>query len=205
MTKFKNWFEKKLIVGRIPDLDSYDKFIADNIDIIINVSDEHNHNMINAANVCGIRYFFFPMNEFSTNYDIGINSIYAALMVIYEAEFMNKKVYLHCHAGCNRSPTVQAAYYYMRTAKHLIEEKEFYPEIEKMFIDVEPIEVEYQEPKEIINNNRLLENIRQGYLPAQFKMEKFLHHCGAAFSEYFHNAVIPSLDSIKLKSKINRI
>ena len=35
------------------------------------------------------------------------------------AEKENKKVYLHCHAGVNRSKSVQAAYHFFRTGEHL--------------------------------------------------------------------------------------
>ena len=85
------------------------------------------------------------MNECSS--EIGLNSIYSALTILWNAEHSKSKVYLHCHAGINRSQTIGDAYYFMRTKTHR------------------------QRPNK---NNRLIENIEQGCLPAKNKIETFL-------------------------------
>lgn len=116
----------------------------------------------------GIRYFWFPMDEFSS--DIGLNSLFGALQILWIAEMSNKSVILHCHAGANRSPTVMEAYYFMRTKKHLIVEdsKEDVELFKQIFPNNDP---------DKWKNNRLLDNIDNGYLPALNKMEKFLKQC----------------------------
>ncbi len=83
--------------------------------------------------------------------DIGLNSIYGAMVVLFTAEKTNSKVYLHCHAGVNRSQTVRAAYYYLRTGHH------YDPEIKRGFI------------------NQLYANCTRGYLPPMAEMESFLN------------------------------
>ena len=121
MIKFKQWFKEKLVVGPYP-FDFYDednKFLLDEnkYDIIINVSDEFIYENFLFLKDKKIESFWFPMNEVKK--DVGLNSLYGAMNILHIAEEKNKCVYLHCHAGVNRSPTVQAAYYYMRTSTHI--------------------------------------------------------------------------------------
>lgn len=113
----------------------------------------------------GIKYFWFPMDEVSG--DIGLNSIFGALQILWIAEQEKARVILHCHAGANRSPTVMEAYYFMRTKKHLIREltEDKKESILKMFPDTD---------LSIFKNNRLLNNIEAGHLPSKNKMESFL-------------------------------
>ena len=134
--KFEEWFNKKLSVGRMPD----DFFELELYDFIINVSDEY---MPLRPDNC----FWFPMNE--RKKDIGLNSIYGALTILERAYKSNRSVYLHCHAGVNRSKTVAQCFYYNMTGKHL--------------------ESEY-------NNfyNVLHRNCAYGYLPNIVEMGKFL-------------------------------
>lgn len=163
--KFEEWFKTKLVVGRFPLPKEIEK---SDYKHIINVSDEFIIYCYESAIRSNISYFWFPMNECKE--DIGINSIYGALQILRLAEKKNEKVLLHCHAGVNRSPTVAAAYYFMRSKNHL--------------------------PKE---NNRMLNNIEAGYLPSIHRMESFLQKASEAF-EKEETMRGGYLDSCKLKS-----
>jgi hypothetical protein len=144
--KFKEWFDKKLVVGMFP-ITQNKHFDASKYDVVINVSDEFYFDVEQKLKAAGCNTYWFPMNECKR--DIGLNSIYGAMVVIYEAEKQNKTVYLHCHAGANRSPSVWAAYHYMRTGKH-----------------IEKIRSGYI--------NMLIANCSRGYLPPKAEMESFL-------------------------------
>ena len=141
---FIDWHSKKLVVGRYPD----EKFILKKYDVVINVSDELRFDIekMIKRKVCDT--YWFPMNE--KKRDIGLNSIYAAMVVLYESEKQNKKVYLHSHAGLNRSVTVACAYYYMRTGTHKEQSRNGYI-------------------------NPLIANCSRGYLPPKAEMESFLN------------------------------
>lgn len=160
--KFQEWFDKKLKVSRYPMPDEIKKSGAK---YVINVSCEY---ISSCQKVCmdnGIKYFWFPMDEVSG--DIGLNSLFGALQILWIAEQEKASVILHCHAGANRSPTVMEAYYFMRTKKHFIREItiESKERFEKMFPDSKNLERQ---------NNRLLNNIEAGHLPSKNKMETFL-------------------------------
>lgn len=133
--KFQEWFDNKLTVGKMPD-----DFFEDTYDYIINVSNEYQSLRPN-------NYFWFPMNECKR--DIGVNSIYGALIILEKAHTFNKSVYLHCHAGINRSQTVRCAFYYMKTGRH--------------------IELAYGS-----FTNVLIKNCSYGYLPNLIEMQNFL-------------------------------
>jgi protein tyrosine phosphatase len=145
--KFKDWFEKNLKVGRFPVPSEVEK---SEYEIYINVSDEHIHCNHIVAMRSNKFYYWFPMNE-KTN-DIGLNSIYGALQILYNAELENKKVFLHCHGGVNRSPTVMECYHYMRTGN---------------FME--------------LKNSRLMSNIESGHLPCLKHMKSFLTNAQRAF------------------------
>lgn len=119
-TKFVLWFNKNLIVSRYPVINEYDCMYKE-IDIIINVSDEHYNAYAAAVNERGKQYYWFPMSEVNKN--MGMHSIFGSLGVLYQAYHADQKVLLHCHAGANRSPTVQAAFYYLMVGQHLPDEK----------------------------------------------------------------------------------
>lgn len=138
--KFKEWFETKLRVGMFPDV-NYIR--SSDFSVYINVSDEYIHSLHHEAMQAGKHYYWFPMNE--TTGDMGLNSIYACMQIMYNAELENKKVYLHCHGGSNRSPTVKECYFYMRSG-------------------------EFMETK----NPRLISNIEKGRLPSIRQIKKFL-------------------------------
>lgn len=162
-----NWFDYKLKVDRYP-LPS--EIIESDYNYIINVSDEYIPSCLDAANKSNIKYFWFPINECTS--DMGLNSIYAAMQILYEAELENNKVLLHCHVGANRSPMIADCYYFMRTGKHRPKKKiskKLKEDFNKMF----------GKPKdyisEIDNMNYLEMNCYTKHLPPLEKMEIFLN------------------------------
>ena len=165
--KFKDWFKFKLHVNRFP-LPS--EIIESKYDYIINVSDEYIPQCYDAAVKSGIKYFWFPLSEISG--DMGINSIYGALQILFIAEQENASVLLHCHAGSNRSPTVANAYYFMRTKQH-----------NTILNDDSDDSINEWLGIKTKQNNRLLDNIQSGYLPAIRKFESFLIKCESQFNK----------------------
>lgn len=140
--KFDHWFTKKLTIGGYPVLVNKE-FLPMEQEYIINVSDEF-------YGVGGSKYYFwFPLNEWKR--DMGLNSIYGALIIMQMAEAAGDRVYLHCHSGSNRSWTVAAAYHYFRTGRHLVRETRSG------------------------DMNKLLQNCRAGYLPPQKEMEAWIN------------------------------
>ena len=144
--KFKQWFAEKVHVGQFP-IKQNEHFDATKYDIIINVSDEFYLDVEQHLKDKGCRTYWFPMNECKK--DIGLNSIYGAMVILFEAERLGNAVYLHCHAGINRSVSVACAYHYMRTGEHL-------ERIRGGFI------------------NMLVANCGRGYLPPKSELEQFL-------------------------------
>lgn len=175
MSKFKEWFTRNLIVGGFP-YENNSQFNVTEYDYVINVSDEYytNHHLLLIVN--NIMSFWFPMNECKK--DIGLNSIYGAMVILFQAEKNNCKVYLHCHAGVNRSQTVRAAYYYMRTGQH------YEAELRRGFI------------------NQLYANCSRGYLPPMAEMEKFLNEIGMKLNSDLQKRKLMGgmLDDIKINS-----
>lgn len=174
--KFTEWFTRKLVVTAFPELDA---IITSKYKYIINVSDEFSIACHETAMLRGIRYFWFPMNECVG--DMGLNSLYGALQILWIAEQEEASVLLHCHAGANRSPTVKEAYYFLRTKKHLeqmpFDEEDDRRVCEFLGIDM-PLPLERNR-----KNNRLIEKIRQGHLPAIAPMESFLSLCETQFKQ----------------------
>ncbi len=192
--KFEQWFISKLKVDRFPLPGEITK---SDYQYIINVSDEHIGYCMSAAAGKNIKYFWFPMSECSG--DIGLNSIYGALQILFIAEQEGAKVLLHCHAGVNRSGTVRDAYYFLRTKKHRA------PKI--LFLEVEEWLLNSQENTDNLThlnkkNNRLIENIEQGNLPSIRKMEKFLINCDIQFQKE-ETSKGGCLDWSKLKADIH--
>lgn len=169
MKKFKDWFDQNLLVGPYPKEIINVDFAK--IDVVINVSDSYFPQTIDFLKSKNqqIETHWFPMNE--AKKDIGLNSIFGALIIMHFAELANKRVYLHCHAGVNRSPTVSAAYYFLRTGS------------------------QYDDPKKSGYMNRLIANCHRGYLPPKHEMESFLN----ALSKKLSWNEIPSLDILKLE------
>jgi hypothetical protein len=194
MLKFNDWFKTKLIISRYP---LPNEIIKSKAKYIINVSDEYIQTNHLVCNDYDKFYFWFPMNECSS--DIGLNSIFGALQIMWIAEQEGASVILHCAAGANRSPTVAEAYYFMRTGKHLVRT------VDK---EIEDLNVIFENPEDltkVLKNNRLENNIYFGHLPATHKMETFLKECGKQFKlqnreNEFKTA--GNLEIIKLNSKI---
>lgn len=188
--KFNEWFTQKLIVNRFPLPHEIEKSY---VNYIINVSDEYIGSCYDAALKKGIKYFWFPMNECKG--DIGLNSLYGAMQILFEAEKEGATVLLHCHAGVNRSPTIRDAYYFLRSGKHREYEpfdEETEERLNEFFLDGKPSNTK---------RNRLLENIEQGHLPAIKQLESFLGHCVTQFKkEETHRG--GGLDWCKIQAKI---
>jgi len=106
------------------------------------------------------------MNELTSN--IGINSIYGALQILWLAEKENAKVNLHCHAGVNRSVTCADAYYFLRTGTHRIRKPDPRWEGYGYFGKAE--------------RNRLMYNC-EGHLMGLDKMEEFIKICATTFAQ----------------------
>ena len=146
--KFENWYKNKLKIRAYPNiLDLNNKYIIQDTEIIINVSDSIKPDIYNKIIKMGIEYFWFPMSESST--DMGLHSIYGACVVLRKAEIDSKTVLLHCHGGNNRSQTVAQAYYYLREKIHLTTEYKGF-------------------------QNQLVYNSETGHLPQLEKMNLFL-------------------------------
>lgn len=159
-TDAKKWFTENLRVTRFPTPEEITK---SDFDYIINVSDEFKPDCHLAATKCGKKYFWFPMNECTDN--IGVNSIYGALQILWIAEKENAKVNLHCHAGVNRSVTVSEAYYFMRTGEHKLATSKF----------------PHFQCEDFYRQNRLQGNCGRG-LPSIIKMETILKKCAIALT-----------------------
>lgn len=171
---FRHWFAENLIIGGFPYLVN-ERFEAKDFGYVINVSDEFYHLYQSKLLADRCQTFWFPMNE--SKKDVGLNSIYGAIRILWLAENQNKKVYLHCHAGINRSMTVRAAYYFLRTGQQLEEE----------------------------NNSRgyindLVAMCHRGYLPPKKEMEKFLHQLGVKLDDTDGDLKGGELDKIKINT-----
>lgn len=196
--KFKDWFINNLKVSRYP-LPA--EIRSSRPDVVINVSDEHIEVNQNVCMELGVRYYWFPITETGSN--MGLNSIYAALQILWISEVNNRNVLLHCHAGANRSVTVAQSYYYMRTKTHLVEKDSdlfSMDDYARMFNLDTPEALE--DFKKVLKRNRVQNNQDSGHLPAKFNYESFLKHCELEFSSY-QVASGGKLDSLKLMTNNN--
>ena len=171
---FKNWFENNLVVGSYPYMNNY-TFNADNYDICINVSDEYYFIYDKKILDSGCVTYWFPMNECKN--DNGINSIYGAMVILYNAEKENKKVYLHCHAGIHRSQLIKCCYYFLKTGEQLDNHW-------SSFI------------------NQLIADCSRGYLPPKLETESFLTNLGLQLKSFDGKPMGGTLDDCKLNSII---
>ncbi len=164
--KFIKWYNQQLVVGTKNDAEYQGKYC----DIIINVCDFSSIYTAELFSNLKILYFWFPLNEI--NGEIGVNSIYGALQILFEAFEANKSVYLHCYSGKNRSRVVEASFYYMMTGEHL---------------------------KQISTDhyNRIFSNIQRGKLPPIDKFETFLKNCYKIFTEEYSETKFGPLDFCK--------
>src|ERR1017187_2424248 len=101
MKKFDDWFNQNLTIGAFPRITNVD-FDHKEYDVIINVSDEYDFDVYRDLNqLYCIQTYWFPMNEIKR--DVGLNSIFGALIIMFDCEKRGLNVYLHCRAGKNRS------------------------------------------------------------------------------------------------------
>lgn len=168
------WFNEKLVVGSYPYM--YSQFFNMEYDIVINVSDEFYYGTDTKLTELGAKTFWFPMSEKLD--DIGLNSIYGALVVLYNAKKHNKSVYLHCHAGVNRSQIVKAACYYMMNNEQF---------------DAKDEHITYI--------NRLVKASHEKMLPSKDYMEQFLNLLGKFLNNFRGEPLGGLIDEIKLLIK----
>jgi hypothetical protein len=176
---YKVWKDRSLRVSRVPEISDFVLGgIFEEIQVVINVSDEYDFGAARCYNDEGITYYWFPMNEVKK--DIGLNSLYAAMCVLRYCEEECLNVLVHCAAGTNRSPLVVQAYHFLRTGKQVVE-------------DIDGGRWD----------NRLIRACVRGYLPPQKELEKFLYELGKHFNEKGHRKVGGSLDKIKRNTIFN--
>jgi len=168
--KFKEWFDANLEIGSYPIMNN-SLFEAEKYDYCINVSDEFYFTIDFLITQKGCKSFWFPLNE--CRKDNGVNSIYGAMVILYNAEINNKKVYLHCHAGIHRSHVVRCAYYFLRTGQQLDNNRTSYI-------------------------NQLLGDCARGYLPPKAEFEAFLNYLGSKLPSVKEDLMGGLLDDCKI-------
>ncbi len=174
MELFQNWFYSKLTVSSFPTLEDIHSDGYDSCKYRINVSDIYKPEIDTACLELGVKSNWFPLGE---AFGMPLESIYAALRVMHEAEKQNQHLLLHCHAGRNRSVLVADCYYFLSTMTHRKKNQKDLPYAQK-------------------NTNRIMPNIDDGQLPGIYKMEEFLEYCLETFSDSFSDPVRP-IDWIK--------
>jgi len=175
--KFKNWFNKKLDIGSYP-ITQNAVYEDKQYDVCINMSDEWYPDIDAQIKSLTSNVYWFPMNEAKS--DVGLNSLYGAMNILYNAYHKNQKVYLHCHAGINRSQATGDAFWFMMNGSH----------------------------RETNTNgfiNRLVKMSGYGYLPPKLEVENYLINLKEILDS---NLVSPlnmggQLDTIKI-SNLNK-
>jgi hypothetical protein len=168
-TPFQTWYASSLLVDRFPvPTEIARKYVPLGVHHVINVSDEYIPSVAQACAAAGVVHHWFPLGE--ANADMGLSSLYGALVILHDAEAAGEGVLLHCHAGHNRSPTVAQAYYYMRTGQHWVNTAYSAAQL-GLVQNLAPHVAELSERRQ----NAMLSNIDLGRLPARVKLEAFLH------------------------------
>ncbi len=182
---FKLWWKNNLTIGKMVETDNL-ATLPQEIKTIINVCDfsslKHSETCLNLS----IKYFWFPMSELKK--DIGINSIYAALRILYDCYKQNEFVYLHCWSGCNRSQLVSACFYWMMTGEDL--ERPTYGARNDQDTD-NLIPAQYK--------NRLHYNCIRGTIPPEKEMKEFLLYLKGVFENGYFETKIGLIDHCKAK------
>lgn len=152
---FKDWYKEKLKVTRYPVLNEIKEpnGIYKDVQVFINVSDEYWMEYSNKFWESGKQNHWFPLGENAK--DMGLNSIFGALQVMYLSFIRNYSTLIHCHAGINRSQTVKACFHYMMTGEH--------------------------SPEDETKNINMLKHNADKHLPSISKMEAWLKACKEAF------------------------
>ncbi len=174
MDNFQNWFSTKVTISKYPTVDELQAGSYDNYSYRLNVSDIFRPEIDALFKQAGVDSFWFPLGE---AFGMGLESLYGALRIMWEAEQQDQYLLLHCHVGRNRSVLVADSYYFLQTQEHRQPDHPGLKYAEK-------------------SPNRLLLNIDDGQLPGVFKMEEFLQGCQESFDSSFIEGDRP-LDWIK--------
>lgn len=179
MVGYSIWKKRSLRVSQRPEISCFKRRgVFEEIQVVINVSDTYDFGFALMLRDDGITPYWFPMNE--SKKDIGLNSLYGVLCVLYYCEMRDLSVLVHCDAGENRSPLVVQAYHYMRTGVHAVED---------------------------IDNgrwiNRLVRACSRGYLPPQAELEKFLSRLMVDLKNSSGLVIGGNLDKIKSETIFN--
>ncbi len=84
-------------------------------DIVLNVSDFLDPELEDFLLANGIKGYWLPLGE---AYEMPLENIYAAMLILWRAERDNKKTLIHCIAGRNRSQMILDCYRYMVTNEY---------------------------------------------------------------------------------------
>jgi hypothetical protein len=114
---FQDWFSTHVTVSGYVNIMDVEpgRYLHAAHDVFLNVSDEYAPEVAALVAAQGRQYFWFPLGE---EWGIGLASIYGALNILWRCEQRQQRVYLHCHAGVNRSQTVADCYYFARSGRH---------------------------------------------------------------------------------------
>ena len=83
-------------------------------DVVVNVSDHVDFELNSWLKENKIQSYWFPLGE---AYGMPLENIFGAMWVLWHAERLNQKVFLHCMAGRNRSRMILDCYEYMMTGE----------------------------------------------------------------------------------------
>lgn len=155
MQLFKDWLNNSLFIAPHPSFKQDGIELVCLCDIVLNVSDLMDFKLNKKLTALGVQTFWFPFGE---SFGFPLENIFGAMMVLWYAEQQNKRVFLHCIAGRNRSVAVADCYYFLRSGEHRA--------------DNSP-NILYGKNKD----NQLLQNIYDNQLPGIFRMEQFLEKC----------------------------
>ena len=163
MSSYKQWAAADLCVGPYPnhtDLDAGGPL--SDFDVFINVSDEYRPAHELQLNTLEKASHWFPMGE--QRGTMPLASIFATRVILRFCETHQLRVYVHCHAGINRSQTVVDCYHYLR------EEGLSHRGLQS-----------FQRPHRGENLNALQFNCRYGVLPPLDETERWLLRVGEQF------------------------
>jgi protein tyrosine/serine phosphatase len=164
VNNFQNWFSEKVTISKYPTADDIQAGRYDNFQYRLNVSDIFRPEVDVLFKHAGVDCFWFPLGE---AFGMGLESLYGALRIMWEAEKQDQSLLLHCHAGRNRSVMVADSYYFLRTQEHRLPDQ---------------LGLKYA----LKNQNRLLLNIDDGqFQTGVYKMEEFLQGCLESFDDAF--------------------
>ena len=159
MKLFFDWINLNLTVSAHPLNRSMKDAWWNDFDLIINVSDQIDHRFQSELASHRKSGYWLPMGE---SFGIPLENVFGALSILWYAEKNNRKVFIHCVAGRNRSIMVLDCYYFLRNGKHRADNSK---------------DVLYGKNK----SNKLITNINDNQLPGIYRMEHFLEKCKELF------------------------